>query len=211
MSSLDQAMVINAVVLFAVLEADLGRQRKIGWLRLVRPLLLAGAIVPLYLTALATHGTDLALEASGAGAGLLLGLLSTTLMRVYRSPTTGRPVSRAGLGYAAVWTVVIGGRAAFSYGSYHWFSDSLGSWMNTHHVDSDAITNTLILMAVLMVITRTLAMAIRAARTPHAVRASIAAPRPSRFRDPFDPGYGPVAAWDTPTAVHPTSTRKAPR
>ena len=62
MSPLTQAMVINAVVLFAVLEADLGPHRKIGKFRLLRPLLMAGAIVPLYLTALSTHGTALALE-----------------------------------------------------------------------------------------------------------------------------------------------------
>ena len=188
MSSLDQAMVINAVVLVAVLEADIGRHRKIGWLRLVRPLLLAGAIVPLYLTALATGGTDLTLEASGAGAGLLLGLLTTTLMRVSRNPTTGRPVSRAGFGYAAVWTVVSGGRAAFSWGSYHWFTSSLATWMNDHHVSSDAITDTLILMAVAMVITRTLTMAIRAAHSPRSVQ-----------------------AWNTPAVLHPTLAHRVPR
>ena len=50
MSSLAQAMIINAAVLFAVLEADLGPHRKIGWFRILRPLLLAGAIIPIYLT-----------------------------------------------------------------------------------------------------------------------------------------------------------------
>ena len=59
MSPLTQAMLINAVVLVAVLEADLGPHRKVGRLRIVRPLLMAGAIVPLYLTALTTHGTGL--------------------------------------------------------------------------------------------------------------------------------------------------------
>jgi hypothetical protein len=167
MSPLTQAMIINSVVLFAVLEADLGPHRKISWLRLVRPLLLAGAIVPLYLTALATHGTGLALEIAGASAGLLLGLLATTLMGVYRSPNTGRPVSRAGAGYAAVWTLVIGARAAFSYGSYHWFSSPLTNWMTDHRVTGDMITNSLILMAVAMVLTRTIGMGARAAALTH--------------------------------------------
>jgi hypothetical protein len=108
MSSLTQAMIINAVVLFAVLEADVGPHRKIGPFRFVRPLLMTVAIVPLYLTALTTHGTGLTLEIAGAVAGALLGLLATSLMAVYRSPKTGKAVSRAGLGYAAVWTVAIG-------------------------------------------------------------------------------------------------------
>ena len=96
MSPLTQAMIINAVVLFAVLEADLGPHRKIGRFRIVRPLLMSAAIVPLYLTALTTHGAGLTLEIAGAVAGLLLGLLATLLMKVYRSPRTGKPASRAG-------------------------------------------------------------------------------------------------------------------
>jgi hypothetical protein len=166
MSPVAQAMVVNGIVLFAVLEADLGPHRKIGAFRLIRPLLLAAAIVPLYLTALATHGTDLALEVAGVAAGLLLGLITASLMRVFRQPDTGRPVSRAGFRYAAVWTIVIGARAAFSYGSYRWFSTSLGTWMERHQVDADAITNALVLMAVAMVVTRTLVMAVRSAASP---------------------------------------------
>ena len=166
MSPLTQALVINAAVLVAVLEADLGPHRKIGWFRLLRPVLLAGAIVPMYLTALASHGIGLTLEIAGAAAGLLVGLVATGLMRVYRSPRTGRPVSRAGVGYAAVWVLVVGARTAFSYGSSHWFSSSLDTWMGEHHVTGDMLTNTLILMAIAMVLTRTGAMAARA----HAVR-----------------------------------------
>jgi hypothetical protein len=166
MSPLTQAMVINAVVLIAVLEADLGPHRKIGVFRIVRPLLMAAAIVPLYLTALTTHGMGLTLEIAGAAAGLLLGLLATSLMTVYGSPKTGKPASRAGYGYAAVWTVVIGARAAFSYGSSHWFRSQLGTWMGAHDVSVDAITNTLILMAIAMVLTRTIGMAARARALP---------------------------------------------
>jgi hypothetical protein len=162
MSSLTQAMIINAIVLFAVLEADLGPHRKVGRLRIVRPLLMAGAIVPLYLTALTTHGTGLSLEIAGAAAGLLLGLVATMLMKVYRSPKTGKPASRAGFGYAALWIGVIGARAAFSYGSSHWFRSQLGTWMNNHDVSVSAVTNTLVLMAVAMVLTRTIGMAVRA-------------------------------------------------
>jgi hypothetical protein len=175
MSPLTQALVINAVVLFAVLEADLGPHRKIGWFRLLRPILLAGGIIPLYLTALATHGTALTLEIAGGVAGLLFGLLATSFMGVYRSPRTGRPTSRAGWGYAAVWTGVIGARAAFSYGSYHWFTNPLGTWMTEHQVNSDAITNALILMAVAMTLARTLTLAVRAG----AVGSSVAGPSPT--------------------------------
>jgi hypothetical protein len=162
MSDLTSAMIVNAVVLAAVLEADLGAHRKVGRLRIARPLLLAAGIVPLYLKAFATHGTGLGLEVVGAVAGLLAGIAAASLTHVYRSPTTGKPVSRAGAGYAAMWILVIGGRAAFSYGSVHWFNAPLGHWMARHDVSVAAITDTLVLMAVAMLLARTVGLAIRA-------------------------------------------------
>jgi hypothetical protein len=49
-------------------------------------------------------------------------------MGVYRSPQTGQPASRAAVPYAIFWVVVIGARAAFSYGAGHWFQGPLVSW-----------------------------------------------------------------------------------
>jgi hypothetical protein len=135
--------------------------------RLLRPLGIAAAIIPLYLTAVTTHGHGLTLEVTLAIAGVVLGLVATSLMTVYRSPRTGQPVSRSGAAYAALWTVVIGARAAFSYGSTHWFGPQLGHWMARNAVTADAITDALIFMAVAMILTRTLAMASRARHLPH--------------------------------------------
>lgn len=163
MSTLGQAMLINAIVLFAVLEADLGPHRKIGAFRILRPPLTAAAIVPLFAKALTTHGDGLGLELLAGLAGVLAGLAATGLTQVYLSPRTDRPVSRAGFGYAALWICVIGARAAFSYGSQHWFSAQLGHWMLRHQVSVDAITDSLLIMAVAMTLTRTLTLATRAA------------------------------------------------
>ncbi|OIJ87932.1 hypothetical protein BIV25_37580 [Streptomyces sp. MUSC 14] len=162
MSTLTQAMIINGAVLIAVLEADLGPHRRIGRLRILRPALTAGAIVPLFVKSPATHGFGLALEVTAALAGLLVGLLAMAFTTVYRSPATGGPVSRAGLAYAALWTVVAGARAAFSYGSAHWFAPQLGRWMTEHQVTADALTDALLFMAVAMTLTRTLGLAARA-------------------------------------------------
>lgn len=173
--SLTEATIINALVLFAVLEADLGPHRKVNLFRILRPLLLAGAIVPIFASNPATHGDGFTLEIAGIAAGILGGLLATTLTHVYRSPQTGRPVTRAGWGYAALWAVVIGLRMAFSYGSQHWFRSQLGNWMVTHHVTSDALTDALLLMAVAMTLARTLFLAGRSIRVaqlaPRAARA----------------------------------------
>ena len=87
-------------------------------------------------------------------------------MRVYRSPRTGKPVSRAGFAYAALWIVVIGARAAFSYGSVHWFGPQLGNWLASNAVTVDALTDALLLMALAMTLPRTLGLVGRAARLP---------------------------------------------
>src|ERR1700684_1955911 len=103
-------IIIDAVLLAAVLQTDLGSHRKIGKARIVRPLIIAAAIIPLYLKAVATSGSGFTLEIVAGSAGIVLGLLATGLMRVYRSSATGGPVSRTGFAYAGLWTIVIGAR-----------------------------------------------------------------------------------------------------
>ena len=166
MSVLIDAEIVNVLVLAAVLEADLGSHRKITRFRLLRPILIAAAIVPLFLEKVTTHGGGLSVEIAGTAAGVIGGLIALALIRVYRSETTGKPVTAAGLGYALLWIVVIGGRALFSYGAYHWFDHQLGSWLTTNSIPSAAITDGLIFMAVVMLLTRTAALAARARHLP---------------------------------------------
>ncbi len=165
-SELVQAEIVNGAVLIATLESDLGAHRKIGPMRLLRPALIAGGIVPLFIGPVATHGTGLAVELAGAAAGLLGGLAAVALTRVYRSPRTGKPVSHATWPYALLWTLVVGARAAFSYGATHWFPAQLAQWCLAHQVTGAAITDGLIFMAVAMILTRTLGLGARAAALP---------------------------------------------
>ncbi len=166
MSTLMDAEIVNVFVLAAVLEADLGSHRKITKFRILRPILVAALIVPLFVEKVTTHGAGLALEVALTAAGIVLCVVATALMTVYRSPKSGKPVSRAGAGYAAVWVVIIGARAAFSYGSFHWFSPQLGHWMISNGVTASAITDALVFMAVAMVLTRCVVLAVRARRLP---------------------------------------------
>src|ERR1700684_3134122 len=92
---LTQALIINAVVLFVVLKSDLGPRRTVTKFRILRPLVVAGAIVPLFIKHPQTSGTGLTLEIVAVAAGVTLGLLTAILMRVYRSPDTGEPVTCA--------------------------------------------------------------------------------------------------------------------
>jgi hypothetical protein len=166
LSQLTEAMIINGVVLATVLATDLGPARKIGPMRMLRPVIAAAVIVPLFVSRPVTHGAGLAVEIAGVVAGLLGGLAAVALMGVYRSPETGRPVSSAGVPYAILWAVIIGARAAFSYGAAHWFTAPLVSWAIANQVTEAAITDGLIFMALGMVLVRTAGLGIRASRLP---------------------------------------------
>jgi len=150
-------------VLGVVLEADLGR-RKIGWFRLLRPVVTAGAIVAYYLakTPVATHGGGLAFELALAALGIVLGLAAGLIFRVFRYE--GTAWSRARTGYALLWVLVIGARIAFAYATSH--SRSVQVWLGTHHITSGAVTDGLIFMAVGMLLVRTATLSLRAAALP---------------------------------------------
>ena len=71
-------------------------------------------------------------------------------------------MSAAGWCYAAFGVALIGARAAFSYGANHWFEDSLGRWLSTNHIPVAALTDALIFMAIVTVMTRTVGLTWRA-------------------------------------------------
>lgn len=174
-SELTQALIVNAVVLLAVLATDLGAARKVGAMRIVRPLVVAAVIVPLFVATPATGGTGLALEIIGTVAGVLCGLVAVALIRVYRSPGTGKPVSRAGWGYAALWTTVIVARALFSIGNVYWWPSQLVHWGIAHHVGVGPLTDALVFMAIAMLVTRTLGVWARAGSVSRAAEGERAA------------------------------------
>ncbi|GAA1995450.1 hypothetical protein [Catenulispora subtropica] len=151
--------IVNIIVLASVLGTDLGR-RKVGAARLLRPMIAAAVIVPLYVKHPATDGTGLVLELAGAAVGLLLGLAAAALLKVRRDEA-GVVRTQAGAWYAALWTAVIGARLMFSYGANHWFTHQLGTWMYDHRVTVDALTDTLIVMAIAMLLGRTGALAVK--------------------------------------------------
>src|SRR5580658_10192760 len=160
-------LIVNIAVLFAVLEADLGR-RKITTFRILRPLLLAAGIIPLFIAHPATAGNGEILEIALAGLGALLGVVAaSSLMKVSADGATQQSVSTAGPAYGVFWVVVIGTRLLFTYGANHWFSTQLGHWLATNGITVDALTDALIFMAVAMAVARTLRLAVGRAQVRH--------------------------------------------
>jgi hypothetical protein len=152
-------LIVNITVLFAVLEADLGR-RKISTFRILRPVLLAAGIIPLFIAHPATAGNGEVLEIALAALGAILGIVAACgLMRVSFDERSQQAVSTVGVAYAAFWSFVIGARLLFTYGANHWYTTQLGHWLFTNGITVDALTDALIFMALAMAITRTLRLA----------------------------------------------------
>ena len=162
MRLMTSALVVDAVVLFAVLEADPGPLRKVGAFRLLRPFVVAASIIPLFIKPVVTRGHGLDAELILAAVGIALGLLANWLMPLRRGTATARVVTAAGVTYSLVRIVVIGARAAFSYGAAHWFTRSPATWQIHHQVSTATVTDAIIFNAVGLILARTGLPAIRA-------------------------------------------------
>src|ERR1700751_4235868 len=151
--------IINLGVLAAVLQADLG-YRKITARRLLRPVIIAAVVAAFWVKGASGSGNALWLELAAVGAGILLGLVASALMRVSVNPD-GSAYSRAGVRYAVLWVAVVGARLWFDYGSHHEFSRQLGSWLFTERVTGDVLVDSLIFLAITMLLTKNASLLVR--------------------------------------------------
>jgi len=193
-------VILQLVILGVVLESDLGR-RKIGWFRILRPVIAVVLVVPFFFTSLPASGHDLLLQAAGVLAGALLGLIAVSPLLVavgydpswpgghwarlfHRTHAHGKPaaVSRAGWGYAVLWAAVTALRLGFAWGSQHLFSAQLGHFLVSHQLSGTALTNAFIFLAVGMDLFRSVLLGIRGQHARLAATAPVGAYPAGEFR-----------------------------
>ncbi len=122
--------------------------------RLLLPVAVVAVVAVNVLQGIPTAGNDVAFEVVGGVSGALLGLAAAALIRV-RTRDDGRITLTAGLGYAALWTAVIGGRMVFALWASGPGGRTLGSFSMAHHITADAWVAFFVLMALAMIGVRT--------------------------------------------------------
>ena len=154
--------ILNLALLAWILASNLG-SRVLSTRRVIVPLVVVAAAGALYLRGLPTAGHDVTLEVVGLAAGVVLGAAAALAVRVRL--VDNRVITTAGVTFAAIWVVVIGGRMLFAYGAEHWFGAGIGRFSHQHLITgADTWTAAFVLMALAMVLSRVAVTGLRAAR-----------------------------------------------
>lgn len=153
---------LNALLLVWVLSRNLG-VRQVTRSMFVTPLLVVVAAAGGFLRDVPTVGNDWYLEMTGAGVGLVLGVLAALLCRI--ETRQGRTTVSAGLGFGALWVAVIGGRMLFATWAEGPGAASIGMFSRDHLITgADAWAAAFVLMALAMVAGRLLTLAVQLTR-----------------------------------------------
>ncbi|MFN8167707.1 MAG: hypothetical protein U0S36_02865 [Candidatus Nanopelagicales bacterium] len=160
--SLTQWILSIALLAWALLR-NLGT-REVTRTTFLLPLVIVGAAASYFLVPLPTAGNDLDLVVVFGAVGLLLGVAASAATRLHHRD--GRLVATAGVGFAALWLVMIGGRIVFAEWANGAGARTVGAFSRDHAITgADAWTAAFVVMALGMVLARTAALAVRARRT----------------------------------------------
>ena len=167
---------LNCTLLGWVLLRNLGTH-PVSRSTYLTPLAVVAVAAAIFLGDLPTAGHDVTLEVIGLVAGIAFGVLATALTRV-RVASTGVAI-RAGVAFAALWVVVIGGRIAFAEWANGPGGRTIGEFSIRHQITgADAWTAAFVLMALAMVAGRlaSTALWVRHRRAGSATTSPVAVP-----------------------------------
>ena len=155
--------ILSIVLLAWALVRNVGT-REVALGTFVLPVIIVVAAASFFLFPLPTAGNDLDLVLAFGTIGVLLGLAASAVTRLHRRD--GKLVATAGAAFAVLWLVMIGGRIAFAQWATGTGARAVGTFSRDHAITgADAWTAAFVVMALGMVLARTVALAVRTRRT----------------------------------------------
>jgi hypothetical protein len=157
---MSSALALVSIALVAVVLLKDWGHRRVTLFALLRPVLLAVVIVPFVMPGWDLAGNGLLLELGAALAGIAVGLLACSFMKV-TVDVDGQTWTDAGLAYAVVWVAFTAARQAFIYGCQHWFTRDLGMFLVRNHITLNAFADSIMLLSLGPVLANRLAIMVR--------------------------------------------------
>jgi len=128
----------------------------------IRPVVLVGAAAAYYLKAFPTGGHDVLLYVACVAVGTLLGLGCALTTRLTRDGD-GVAIAKAGVVAAVLWIVGMLSRTGFEYAATHSGAHAIADFSRSNQITgSSAWTSALLLMALAQVLSRLVALRVRA-------------------------------------------------
>ncbi|HET8979951.1 MAG TPA: hypothetical protein VFN87_17480 [Solirubrobacteraceae bacterium] len=156
--SITDYLIDSLLVLLVLLQI---KERPLTDRSLIRPLVVVGAAVVIYLNGIPTGGNDLVLIGALALLGALIGIASghTVLMR---RASDGQVLARSAWASGFFWVLGMGSRFAFIFWITHFGSATIGAFSVQHAITGgEAWTAALLAMAAFEVAGRTAVLAAR--------------------------------------------------
>jgi hypothetical protein len=151
--------ILSIVLLGWALTRNLGT-REITRSTFVLPMVIVVVVGGYFLRAVPTQGNDVALILIGGSIGVAFGLAAGAVTRLHHRD--GKVVATAGAMFAALWVVMIVGRIAFAEWANGAGARTVGQFSMQHAITgADAWTAAFVVMALGMVLVRTVYLATR--------------------------------------------------
>jgi len=164
-------LIDSALVLLVLIQI---KERRLTTISLIRPFVIAGIAVLIYLRGIPAGGNDLALLAVAAVAGLVIGAASGQTVLMRSVPGDG-VLARSGWASAIFWVLGMGSRFAFLIWITHGGAAATARFSAAHAITSkEAWTVALLAMAIAEVTGRSAGQAVRRRHLTHAAPAVLA-------------------------------------
>ena len=136
---------INAVLILLVVRQI--REHQLDARALAVPVLAVAAAAVMFLHAVPSGGSDIALDLLCALAGAAMGAIGGLATRL-RPGASGRPLGRAGVLAASMWIAGVGARMVFYFAATHGAGPAIAAFSIAHHITGPAAwTAALVMMA----------------------------------------------------------------